>query len=95
MMYQDKVSNLVEFYQNTNEWSQFRHCQAWVSGHIFCSAYSKHFRLMKSYNTIVAFIDCDTREFISLGKWSRTTSKQTTQIYNAIFREQGYKFVQW
>lgn len=95
MTYQEKVNNLVEHYQVNNEWSQFRKCQAWLSGHIFNSAYNKHFRLMKSYNTIVAFIDYDTKEFISLGKWSRTTSKQTTQFYNSIFREQSFKFVQW
>ena len=94
-MYQEKVNNLLEHYQVTNEWTQFRHCQAWLSGHIYNSAYNKNFRLMKSYNTIVAFIDCDTSEFISLGKWSRTTSKQTTQIFNAIFKPQGYTFKQW
>ena len=58
-------------------WKQFRKCNAYISSCI----YNRYF-LVKSYNTIVAVIDDQNGELYELGKWSRTTSKQVTQIYN-------------
>ena len=75
---------LANFYGNGAEWEmQFRHCQAWLSTTIYCSAYDVTFELVKSYSTVVAVIDHTNEKFIRLGKWSRTTSKQSTQIHNA------------
>lgn len=59
------------------EWKQFRHCNAYISNCIL----NRYF-LVKSYNTIVAVIDDQNGELYELGKWSKTTSKQVTQIFN-------------
>ena len=59
------------------EWKQFRHTNAYISNCIL----NRYF-LVKSYNTIVAVIDDQIGELFELGKWSPTTSKQVTQIFN-------------
>lgn len=82
----EKINTLCDFYRNTT-FTQFRSCQAWISTTIFNSAYNVTFQLVKSYDTIVGFINLDTKEYIELGKWSRTTSKQVTQIYNAFYSD--------
>ena len=58
-------------------WKQFRSCNAYISNCLF----NRYF-LIKSYNTIVAVIDDQQGVLYELGKWSRTTSKQVTQIFN-------------
>ena len=58
-------------------WKRFRHCNAYISNCIL----NRYF-LVKSYDTIVAVIDDQEGELYELGKWSRTTSKQVTQIFN-------------
>lgn len=58
-------------------WTRFHHCNAWVSSPI----YNRYFAV-KSYSTVVAIIDDQNGEMYELGKWSRTTSKQVTQIFN-------------
>ena len=58
-------------------WKRFRHCNAYISSCIL----NRYF-LVKSYNTIVAVIDDQQGELYELGKWSTTTSKQVTQIFN-------------
>lgn len=79
---------LADFYGNEgHEWTRFRHCQAWESNDIYNSAYGVYFSMIKSYNTIVAIVDHSRKKFIRLGKWSRTTSKQSTQIHNALYPE--------
>lgn len=58
-------------------WKRFRKCNAYISSCLF----NRYF-LVKSYSTIVAVIDDQNGELFELGKWSRTTSKQVTQIFN-------------
>ena len=62
-------------------WARFRSCQAWTG---MCKGYT----FIKSYRTIVAIIDHDEKKLYELGKYSRTTSKQVSQILNSMFR--GY-----
>ena len=62
-------------------WHRFRHCQAWcawVRGGIW----------IKSYETIVAFIENDNTVHIRPGyaHYSRTTSKQRSQIIASHLR---------
>lgn len=64
------------------KWRQFHNCKAWIS-----SCIGNRYFLIKSYNTIVAVIDDQQGELYELGKWSRTTSKQVTQIYNMTDNE--------
>lgn len=79
------INTLTKVYETGVHFERFRSCQAWISEPIFNSAYNITFRLIKSYNTIVGFINLDNGEYIELGKWSVTTSKQVTQIYNSMF----------
>ena len=58
-------------------WKRFHHCNAWIS-----ECYLNRYFLIRSYDTIVGIIDDQQGILIELGKWSRTTSKQVTQIYN-------------
>lgn len=58
-------------------WKRFRHCNAYIS-----SCIANRYFLVKSYSTIVAVIDGQNGDLYELGKWSPTTSKQVTQIYN-------------
>lgn len=54
------------------EWTRFNYCQAWISDGYF------GVKLVKSYSTIVGVIKDDTLWWDR--KYSRTTSKQITQI---------------
>lgn len=72
---------LAEFHYYRNmvmnskpEWTRFRHCQAWISN------WHLGVKLVKSYSTIVGVIKGDTLWWDQ--KYSRTTSKQITQIAN-------------
>lgn len=56
------------------EWTRFNYCQAWISDGYF------GVKLVKSYATIVGIIKDDTLWWDQ--KYSRTTSKQITQIAN-------------
>lgn len=66
-------------------WHQFRHCQAWTKK-ICVLGESGEFDIyvLQSYNWLVAVYIPSTDECIRLIKYSRTTSKQTTQWENAI-----------
>lgn len=59
------------------DWRRFHSCQAWYQ-------YLGGWLWIKSYSTLVAGI-CG-REIHRRGYYSRTTSKQITQIYNAHIR---------
>lgn len=58
-------------------WKRFRHCNAYIS-----SCIGNRYFLVKSYSAVVAVIDDQNGDLYELGKWTRTTSKQVTQIYN-------------
>lgn len=79
-------SKLCDWYGNNVRYSRFNYCQAYISERIYCSTFDLDFQLVKSYETIVAVIDHTHQKFIRLGKWSRTTSKQSTQIHNTHCR---------
>lgn len=72
---------LTEFHEYRNgvmshrpKWTRFNYCQAWISDGYF------GVKLVKSYSTIVGVIKDDTLWWDQ--KYSRTTSKQITQIAN-------------
>lgn len=60
---------------------QFRKCNAYISELLDDGYY-----LIKSYYTIVGLVDVANKQFYEIGKYSQTTSKQVTQIYNSEFR---------
>lgn len=71
----DTVLKGVDF--SSLEWTRFDYKQCWVS-----ECVKNRYFIVKSYNTIVAVIDDQNGELFELGKWSPTTSKQVTQLYN-------------
>ena len=75
------------------EWKQFGKKQCYHSECIFNDETQNFYKLVRSYNTIVAIWYDDN--FIELGKWSSTTSKQVTQFYNqkVIRTEQKRLFI--
>ena len=62
----------------TIKWRRYKSCQAWIGT---IGDYS----LIKSYKTIVGLVDDENRKFYELGKYSRTTSRQMTRIYNDLY----------
>lgn len=62
---------------NTLKWKRFGAKQCWVS-----ECVKNRYFIVKSYSTIVAYIDDQEGTLFELGKWSSTTSKQVTQLYN-------------
>lgn len=62
-------------------WRQFRRCQAWC-------AWAKDGIWIKSYETVVAFVENDNTVHIRPGyeHYSRTTSKQRSQIISSHLR---------
>jgi hypothetical protein len=65
-----------------HKYYQFYGCQAWYS-----ELLEEKYVLFKSYNTIVAIVNTETKCFIELGKWSRTTSKQVTRFCNEFYSD--------
>ena len=70
-----------------DRWTQFGAKQCWVSNCI-----KNRYFLVISYNTLVAVIDDQNGELYELGKWSCTTSKQVTQLFNLSDIESYQKF---
>ena len=70
------------------KFTRFNYCQAYIGelDSIEVEGVTHNFRLVKSYKTITGYVDLDEGVFYELGKYSSTTSKQMTQIYNQVFR---------
>ena len=72
------TNNLNKVYHP--KFNRFNFCQAYISDAI--NHNGEIYRLIKSYDTIVALIVASESVVYELGKYSRTTSKQITQIIN-------------
>ena len=83
----DYLKRLLADASYGRKWTRFGAKQCWVSDCI-----KNRYFLVKSYNTIVAIIDDQNGELFELGKWSPTTSKQVTQLYNLRDAECYSKF---
>ena len=83
----DRINAYINKVDKVYKWKQFGSKQCWVSDCI-----GNRYFLVKSYSTIVAIIDDQTGELFELGKWSVTTSKQVTQLYNLSDIESYNKF---
>ena len=73
------LSNDLHMHYNP-KFTRFNHCNAYISEALQHNGES--YRLIKSYDTIVALIVASESVVYELGKYSRTTSKQITQIIN-------------
>ena len=83
----DRMNAYINKVDRVYKWKQFGSKQLWVSDCI-----GNRYFLVKSYSTIVAIIDDQEGELYELGKWSVTTSKQVTQLYNLSDIESYNKF---
>lgn len=92
----EQVMEIVHKCERENEkkgdsWFQFRSCQAYFTEILYLfdedGNHVGNYRLFKSYRTIVALVDFDNQVVYRLGKWSSTTSKQTTQFCNQHHRD--------
>lgn len=74
---------------NNIPWVQFRYCNAYTTGYydICISVNGEDYNVIpiKSYSTIVGFVHMSV--LYEIGKYSRTTSKQITRIYNTYFSD--------
>lgn len=80
-----EIKQEVELYGHENgiKWQRIKTRNFYISNTF---RYNDHYIiLLKSYETIVGFVDCTENIFYEFGKYSRTTSKQMTQIYNMLF----------
>ena len=79
--------------EGMHDWRQFRNCQAW-----YCKAKlgnehgTKDVLILQSYSTAVAVWIRETGECIRLRRYSRTTSKQTTQWENMLVYSRRYEY---
>jgi len=71
------------------KWNRFNNCNAYVS-----QCLKNRFFLIKSYSTIVGIVDDQEADFFEIGKYSKTTSKQVTQIHNQMFPDTTRKYVE-
>ena len=79
------IKHEVELYGKENgiKWKRIRNRNFYISNTF---RYNEHYIILfKSYNTIVGFVDETENMFYEIGKYSRTTSRQMTQIYNMCF----------
>lgn len=79
------------------DWTRFNYCNAYTTDetHIYFIVNNGITRIevqpIRSYETIVALAikvtqsNNTTYDFYEIGKYSRTTSKQVTQIYNKLY----------
>lgn len=82
------INEANELKYSVSKWNRFRSCQAYVSDVI-----DGRFQLIKSYKTIVGMVDHDNDKVYEFGKYSRTTSKQFTQIMGSMFRSYDREFI--
>lgn len=90
-------------YNDPLKWNRFRSCNAYLAHEPITvpdENGEEHLILVvKSYNTKVAFYDYTTHCFCEIGKFSRTTSKQCTQIFNTHFvgadRVNAMHYIAW
>ena len=71
-------------------WKQFYTCQAYITNDyisVVCNESGLQIKAqpIRSYNTIVGFVDLNDTVVYECGKYSTTTSKQFTQICNQIY----------
>lgn len=77
-------------YNKPMTYTRFNYCNAYIADECLVvkdntdNTYHT-IRMIKSYNTKVAFYDYTSQCFCEIGKFSRTTSKQCTQIFNKYY----------
>ncbi len=78
---------LVNFIPYGTKFHLVRSMNAYITDLVIIN--DKIYRFVKSYDTIVAIYDYDENTYTEFGKYSVTTSKQVTVIFNIEFRRCG------
>lgn len=80
----------IEYNDRENIYRRFRTCNFYIGEtrrYYIAEELDIFIIPLKSYETIVGFVDCTNKVFYEVGKYSRTTSKQMTQVHNAYFND--------
>lgn len=84
----NEIINLANELESKATWKKFNYTAAATSQKI-----DDRYYLIRSYSTIVGIADDQTKKVYEFGKYSRTTSKQFSQICNQIFRSYEREFI--
>lgn len=71
--------DIIKAQQLETTWERFNYNQCWTTRYFLNSDTQNFYKLIRSYNTIVAILY--DSYYIELGKWSTTTSKHVNQFY--------------
>ena len=90
--YADKIIEVLDNKKDKIAFIQFRSCKAYIGEEVTIQVdsdtfedYSVRVVPIMSYDTIVGFADITNQTVYEYGKYTPTTSKQFTQIYNKRF----------
>lgn len=95
---EEEVNTIIdelEYHNNENIYRQFSTCKFYIGDtrrYYIPDEVDIFIIPLKSYDTIVGFVDCTNKVFYEVGKYSCTTSKQMTQVYNAYFNDCIYLY---
>lgn len=88
---EEEVNTIIdelEYHNNENIYRQFRTSKFYIGDtrrYYIPEEVDIFIIPLKSYGTIVGFVDCTNKVFYEVGKYSRTISKQMTQAHKAYF----------
>ena len=84
------IVNELENHKNLINWTPYRFTNAYLGDFYWVNVDGKDYHILpyRSYNTVVAF--AYKSDFYEVGKYSRTTSKQVTRIYNDFYANSSF-----
>ena len=85
----EKAIEIMDEAKGRMDWQRFNSCNAYLGDTVYVTddkGVTHHLVPIKSYRTIVGFVDTTDGIAYEYGKYSRTTSKQFSQICNQRFR---------
>lgn len=71
--------DIMKAQQLETTWTRFNYNQCWSTRYFLNSETQNFYKLIRSYNTIVAILY--DSHYIELGKWSRTTTDHVNKFY--------------
>lgn len=86
----ERIEAIMEYLKNHKDkipFVQFKSTKSWYGDFVDINTDTVQARVrpVLSYKTIVGYFDCDEGVFYEYGKYTPTTSKQITQIYNKLW----------
>lgn len=93
----EKAIEIMDEAKGRMHWQRFNSCNAYLGNTVYVTddkGVTHHLVPIKSYRTIVGFMDITDDVAYEYGKYSPTTSKQFTQICNQIFNHPKRELVE-